>query len=64
VDRKKQLRGTSQYTAARDTSGELLKLDLVQGSHYARNAGQYETMKANKLTLTPDGRALIQGNRA
>jgi len=59
VDREKQRRGTFLWSAARDTSGELVKLGLIEGSPYARNARHYETMKSNKLTLSPDGKALI-----
>jgi len=59
VNREKQRRGTFLWSAARDTSGELVKLGLIKGSPYARNAKQYETMKSNKLVLTDDGKELI-----
>jgi hypothetical protein len=59
VDREKQRRGTFLWSAARDTSGELVKLGLIEGSCYARNTRQYETMKSNKLSLTDDGRELL-----
>src|SRR5262249_55292447 len=59
VDRQKQRRGTCVWSAARDTSGELVKLGLIEGSPYARNARQYETLKSNKLTLSAVGEELI-----
>jgi hypothetical protein len=59
VDREKQRRGTFLWSAARDTSGELVKLGLIEGSPYARNARQYESMKSNKLTLSSEGKDLI-----
>ena len=59
VNRKQKYRGTGLWSAARDTSGELVKLGLIEGSPSARNAKHYETIKGNKLTLTADGRALI-----
>lgn len=59
VDREKQRRGTFLWSAARDTSGELVKLGLIEGSPSARNTRQYELMKSNVLTLTGNGKALL-----
>ena len=59
VDREKQRRGTYLWSAARDTSGELIKLGLVEGTCYARNTRQYESMKTNLLKVTPEGTALL-----
>lgn len=59
VDREKQRRGTALWSAARDTSGELVKLGLIEGSPYARNSRQYETMKSNTLTVTENGKKVI-----
>ncbi len=59
VDREKQRRGTFLWSAARDTSGELVKIGLIEGSPYARNAKHYETMKSNKLVLTADGKGVL-----
>lgn len=60
VDRQKQRRGTVLWSAARDTSGELVRLGLIEGSPHARNTRQYESIKSNKLTLTAEGKALIE----
>jgi len=67
VDREKQRRGTFLWSAARDTSGELVKLGLIEGTCYARNSRHYETMKSNRLALTADGKELLselKGDRA
>jgi hypothetical protein len=63
VDREKQRRGTFLWSAARDASGELVKLDLIEGACYARNARQYESMKANRLRVTPEGTGLLKSFR-
>ena len=60
VDRKKQRRGTFLWSAARDTTAELVRLGLIEGSCYAKNTQQYEAMKTNKLRVTADGRKLSQ----
>ena len=60
VDRKKQRRGTFLWSAARDTTAELVRLGLIEGSCYAKNTQQYEAMKTNKLLVTADGRELSQ----
>ena len=60
VDRKKQRRGTFLWSAARDTSAELVRLGLIEGSCYAKNTQQYAAMKTNRLSVTADGRTLFQ----
>jgi hypothetical protein len=42
VDRKKQRRGSFLWSAARDTSAELVRLGLLEGACHAKNAQQYE----------------------
>ena len=64
VDRKKQRRGTFLWSAARDVAGELVRLGLIEGSCHAKNAQQYEVMKANKLRVTAEGRTLLQTYRS
>lgn len=59
VDRKIQCRGTSRWSAARDTSVELVRLGLVEGACNVKNTQQYESMRHNALTLTPRGRELL-----
>ena len=60
VDRKKQRRGTFLWSAARDTTAELIRLGLIEGSCYAKNKQQYEVMKTSTLRVTADGRTLFQ----
>jgi hypothetical protein len=60
VDRKKPLRGTSQWSVARDNAGELVKLGFVEGSCLAKNTSQYHTMKDNSLRVTPEGKELLR----
>ena len=64
VDRKKQRRGTFLWSAARDAAGELVRLGLIEGSCQAKNAQQYEVIKANKLRVTAEGRTLLQTHRS
>lgn len=59
VDREKQRRGTFLWSAARDTSVELVKLGLVEGACNVKNSQQYESMKHNQLTLTQRGQQLL-----
>jgi hypothetical protein len=59
VDREKQRRGTYLYATARDIATELVKLGLIEGACSARNARQYEAMKANKLSVTEDGQKML-----
>ncbi len=60
VDRKKQRRGSALWSAARDTCGELVKLGYLDGTCYAKNALQYESMKNNALRITATGAALLE----
>lgn len=63
VDRKKQRKGTFLWSAARDTASELVRLGLLEGACYAKNTQQYESMKANVLTLMQQGTELLQAFR-
>jgi hypothetical protein len=63
VDREIQRRGTFLWSAARDTSVELVRLGLVEGACNVKNTQQYETMRHNQLTLTPRGQELLDGFR-
>ena len=60
VDRKKQRKGTSLWSAARDTVAELVRLGLMEGICQAKNTQQYETMKGNRLCLTEPGANLLR----
>lgn len=59
VDREIQRRGTFLWSAARDTSVELVRLGLVEGACNVKNTQQYESMRHNQLTLTPRGQELL-----
>lgn len=59
IDREIQRRGTFLWSAARDTSVELVRLGLVEGACNVKNSQQYESMSHNQLILTARGQQLL-----
>jgi len=64
VHRKLQRKGTFLWSAARDTSVELVRLGLIEGPCNVKNTQQYESMKRNRLVVTSAGRQLLEQFKA
>ena len=60
VDRQKPSRGTSQYSVARDNTGELVKLGYAEGACLAKNSAQFQSMRDNLIRVNEAGRKLLR----
>ena len=60
TDRKKKRRGIYLWATARDTVSELRRLGLIEGGPLPRDHRQYQDTSGNKLSVTTEGKRLIE----